>query len=84
MPMLVLISMRWPLISKGLPMALDDAGGELLAALGVAHVGLDDGELVAAQARHQIALAHAVEQALAHLLQERVADGMAERIVDRP
>ena len=61
---------------------LDDARGEHLAAVGVAHVGLDDGELVAAQARHEVALAHAAEQALADLLQQHVADGMAERVVD--
>ena len=61
---------------------LDDAGGERLGAVDVAHIGLDDGELVAAQARHEIALAHAAEQALADLLQEHVAHGMPERVVD--
>ena len=50
--------------------------------VGVAHVGLDDGELVAAEACHHVALAHAAEQPHAHLLQQRVADGVPERVVD--
>ena len=50
--------------------------------LRIAHARLDDGELVAAEPRHEVALAHAGEQALAHLLQQRVADRVAQRVVD--
>ena len=44
--------------------------------------GLDDGELVAADARDQVVLAEAGRQPGGHRLQQLVADGMAERIVD--
>ena len=43
---------------------------------------LHDGEFVAAEARHRVALAHAGRQALGHRHQQSIADGMAERVVD--
>jgi hypothetical protein len=61
---------------------IDDAGSQRLGLTGVVHVGLDDGEFVAAQARHQVGLAHATEQPSAHLLQQRIADRVAQRVVD--
>ena len=82
MPMEVEMSIAVAVDLVVLADGLDDARGQHLAAVGVAHVGLDDGELVAAQAGHEIALAHAAEQALADLLQQHVADRVPERVVD--
>ena len=50
----------------------------------VAHLraGLDDGELVAAQARDQIGLAQAAVQPLRRAAQETVADGVPKGVVD--
>ena len=50
---------------------------------GIACAGLNDGELVAAEPRHQITLAHAT-QAIARLtcFSSAVADRMAEAVVD--
>ena len=41
--------------------------GQLRNGRGLGHAGQDDGELVTAQARHQVALAHAGLDALRHL-----------------
>ena len=49
--------------------------------LGAHHVGEHDGELVAGNARHGIAGAHAGLQAARRLLQQLIAAGMAERVV---
>ena len=43
---------------------------------------LDDGEFVAADARHGVAVAHAMAKPAAHHLEQLVAHRMAERIVD--
>src|SRR5204863_7782421 len=44
---------------------LDDAGGERLGGFAIAYLGLADGELVAAEARHHVALAPGAEPARA-------------------
>ena len=41
-----------------------------------------DGELVAAEAAHQVAVAHGAAQPAGERLQHAVADGVAERVVD--
>ena len=46
------------------------------------HLRHDDGELVAAHARHGVELARAAAQALADQLEQLVADRVAERVVD--
>ena len=43
---------------------------------------LDHDELVSAEARDEVALAHQALQSDGHLLQEDVAHGMPERVVD--
>ena len=43
---------------------------------------LDDGEFVAAEARHGVVRAHARSQSAGHRLQQRVADRVTERVVD--
>ena len=44
--------------------------------------GLNDGELVAAEPRHEIGLARAAGEAGGHRFQKLVADHVAERVVD--
>ena len=55
----------------------EDRGGFRLV-----EAGLQDRELVAAEAGDGIGVAHAGEEALGHRLEEAVADRMAERVVD--
>ncbi len=43
---------------------------------------LHDGELVAAQPRHEVLAAHATAHAVGRRLQQQVSDRMPERIVD--
>ena len=66
----------------GLDDGIADALGQRGGVRGVLHLGHDDGELVAAQARDRVGLARAVAQPLAHQLQQLVADRMAERVID--
>src|SRR5207244_1518810 len=61
---------------------LDDAHGKRFRLARIAHAGLDDRELVAAEPRHQVAVAHAAEQPLAHLLEKNIADRVPQRVVD--
>ena len=44
--------------------------------------GLDDGEFVAADARHRVDLAHAMAKPRRHHLEQLIAHRMAERVVD--
>ena len=60
----------------------DDASGDGLQRIGIGRATGDDGELVAAEAGHQILAAHDVAQPLGDVEDERVADVVAERIVD--
>ena len=53
------------------------------AASSVRHVGEHDGELVAADARYRVAVAHRLLQPQRHLLQQLVAAGVAQGVVDR-
>ena len=66
---------------------LADRGQQLLRdrrQLGGAGVAFeDDDELVAAQARDQVVLAHRLAQPLRHRLEQLVAGAVAERVVDR-
>ena len=66
----------------GLDDRIADALGQRGCVRGVFHLGHDDGELVAAQARDRVGLARAAAQALADQFQQLVADRMAERVVD--
>ena len=50
--------------------------------LGMAQLGEDDRELVAAEAGHGVVVAHALAQPARHLQQQLVAGGVAERVVD--
>ena len=61
---------------------LEDAAAELLRAVGLLDADLDDRELVAADARDRVGLAHAGLQALGAALDQQVAGGVAERVVD--
>ena len=62
---------------------LDQAAGEGPRGLGLARAGLEDRELVAAEPRGGVALAHAGEQAGGDGAQQGVADRVAEGVVDR-
>ena len=72
------------------PLAFDHAGlgdgGEELLRHRLGVLGLADleqhGELVAAEAAHQVAVAHRAAQAAGEGLQHAVADAVAERVVD--
>ena len=44
-------------------------------------IGEDDQKLVSAQARHDIALAHTLEQPLSDLLQQQITDTVATRVI---
>ena len=61
---------------------LGDAPGQPLRVGGIGDVGLDDGELVAADARDGVGFAHAAAQPAGHHPQQLVAGRMAERVVD--
>ncbi len=58
---------------------LGDAAHHLVGAHAIQH----DAELVAAEARHQVALAHAAGEALGDVLQQQVAGLVAQRVVDQ-
>ena len=60
----------------------DDAAGDRLERIGIGLAMGDDGEFVAAEARHQILAAHDAAQPLGDVEDELVADVMAERVVD--
>ena len=60
----------------------DDAAGDRLQRIGIGLAMGDDGEFVAAEARHQILAAHDAAQPLGDVEDELVADVMAERVVD--
>ena len=60
----------------------NDAAGDRLQRIGIGGAIGDDGELVAAEAGHQILAAHDVAQPLGDVEDELVADVMAERVVD--
>jgi hypothetical protein len=66
----------------GVADGLDDASGQGFGLVWVAGAGLNNGEFVAALARHQVSEAHAAQQSFAHLLQYRIADRVAEVVVD--
>lgn len=61
---------------------LEQAAGDLAGRLLVAHAPAQDGELVTAEARHDIAVPDRLAQPLGHLEQELVAGLVAERVVD--
>ena len=66
--------------------ALDRAAhpvGDRDRGLGVREVLADDGELVAAEARHGVARPHGHHEPVAHLAQQLVADRVPELVVDR-
>ena len=56
-PMLALIRTLWPPIAKGARKRRDDPLGEQAGMAGLAAACLDDGELVAAEPRHQLVAA---------------------------
>ena len=60
----------------------DHALGQLLGVLAAAGIGLQDDELVAAEAGDQHALLRASLQPLGDAAEQLVADGMSERVVD--
>src|SRR5829696_4381138 len=66
----------------GLPDVVDEALGEDRGRFRLVDAGLQDRELVAAEAGDGIGVAHAGEEALGHRLEEAIADRMAERVVD--
>ena len=61
---------------------LDHPLGENGDAVLMVEVGLDDGELVAAEPRHGVGLAHARQEARGHLFQQVVARRVSQRVVD--
>src|SRR4029079_5310437 len=62
---------------------LDNAGGKLAALFGASDVGLHNGELVAADARHEIGGWDRLGQTGGDQLEQFVADRMAQRVIDR-
>ena len=82
MPMLAAELDRLAVANEGGADRLEHARGERGGGNRLLGPDLQDGELVAAQSRHDIAAAYAVAQALADGLEDLVAAGMAERIVD--
>jgi len=60
----------------------DELGGEVAGLARMRDIHLDDCELVAAEAGHQVALAQIVFEPLSDHAQELVADRMPERVVD--
>ena len=60
----------------------DDLFGYRLGVQPQPDVGQDDQELVAAEPRHGVLLAHRVPDPLCHLAQEVVADGVTQGVVD--
>ena len=61
--------------------AVDQAARHLDRVLGLLAAGLEDGEFVAAEAGHDVAVAQVAAQALGHLAEQLVAGGMAQRVV---
>ena len=61
---------------------LSDLGRERARRIEIVDIALQDRELVAAEARHNVIVADRAAHPRRHLTQQRVADGMAERIVD--
>ena len=61
---------------------LEDAADEHHHVVGILDPGLNDGELVAAEPRHEIGFARAAGEAGGDRFQKLVADHVAERIVD--
>ena len=82
MPMLAESSIGVPAIVIGTLHGLEDLLRHVRRVLGMAQLGEDDRELVAAEARHRVVVADAVAQPLRHLQQQLVAGGVAERVVD--
>ena len=73
MPMLAVDLDRLPAIVIGCCTASRIFCGDVRRVLGMAEVGEDDRELVAAEPRHGVVLAHAGAQAARHLQQQLVA-----------
>ena len=59
--------------------ALDDAGPQSAGILGAADIGLHNGEFVATEAGHEVALVDAAGEPVRNRPQELVADRMTER-----
>ena len=57
-------------------------GGQDFGALGASDLALQHGELVAAEARHEVRLAHAILDPARCRLQQGIPYGMSERVVD--
>ena len=66
----------------GLRDVAEHAARQSLALIDLAGAGLNDGELVAAEPRQEVRLAHAAAQPLGDRLQKRIADRMTEPVVD--
>ena len=82
MPMLAPI-MAWAAVERiGRADHLDDALRQCLGAPAALGRDLQDRELVAAEPRDRVDLAHAAAQPLRHLTQQLVAGRVAERVVD--
>ena len=62
--------------------AVDQTAGQRARLLGVADVGLQDHELVAAEPADRVGLAQAGMQALGRRLEQQIAAGQAEGVVD--
>ena len=82
MPMLAVTRHSWPLSSIGLITADSSLRAMHAGLLAVAQILQQHHELVAAQARHDVAGAQALLQALGHFAQQRVAGLVAEAVVD--
>ena len=61
---------------------LDEARGKALGVVDARDARLQDGELVAAEARHHVGVADVAHEPLGDGAEQRVADRMAERVVD--
>ncbi len=72
-----------PVHPDGFGHRLQNAAGNLFRLLAQFGPGQHHGELVAAQARHDVGLAHLAVQAVGDLLEQVVAHGVAEGVVDQ-
>ena len=82
--MLVLGSTSWPSSMNGARENSDDLARHDCGTFLVRHLRQQHGELIPAQTRHGIGLAHAGRESLRHPLQQQVANMVAQGIVHRP
>ena len=82
MPIEAVVWHSWPASSMGSASAVKQPGRDALDVVDLAALVEDHHELVAAEARHDVACPQRAAQPVRHFEQEQIAGLMAERIVD--